>query len=240
MISTPTFADLVNDGAIWAGTGRLRLDALQQSALGEASEYSLDLAEPLLRLFAGRAALDFVPHLIASIAAGPRTVLWAWDLPELADLPAVAASARIREFGARHQVDALAPGEHPFAEFVDDPDGGGADATLVAHRIAIAACQVLGEIPYYVFDAQGGSRGVVLLEPRVPLAPATGLDLVRATTQALAQGELTQHRRAVDFAARRLGWNQRAEGDEVVIEAPDQPVGISFDAGGRITGIQTG
>ena len=232
---------LVNDAAIWAGAGQLRLSSQLESTVGEGHVFGLDLDDPARLWFsrpedaqgASSPRVDFVPHLIASVAPGPGTVRWGWSLEPLSALPAAALSRRLAEFGRTHGLDVLTDPEPSLTRLAPE----GTDVADVAHRIALVAAQVVGEVPYYTFPAGGGTRGVVLLQPTVALPPATALDVTMATTRALSDGFLVDHQRAVSSAVQRLGWRWLGSGPPWRAGSGDEAVTFSFDDQGRISGL---
>lgn len=231
---------VVNDAAIWAAAGQLRLTSQLKSVLGEGYLFGLDLEDPA-RLWFSRPddpqgtstpRVDFVPHLIASVAPGPGTVRWGWSLEPLSELPTARLSRRLAEFGRAHGLDALTDPEPSLTRFAPE----GHDVADTAHRIAVLAAQVVGEVPYYTFPGGGGTRGVVLLEPTVPLPPLTALDVSMATTRALGDGYLVDHQRAVSSAVQRLGWSWLGSGPPWRAGSGDELVTFTFDDLGRLTG----
>lgn len=235
---------VVNDAAIWAGAGQLRLARQLESAVGEGHVFGLGLDDPA-RLWFSRPddlqgtsspRVDFVPHLIASVAPGPGTVRWGWSLEPLSSLPAAALSRRLAEFGRTHGLDVLTDPEPAISRLAPE----GTDVADVAHRIALVAAQVVGEVPYYTFPAGGGTRGVVLLQPTAPLPPVTALDVTMATTRALADGFLLDHQRAVSSAVQRLGWRWLGSGPPWRAGSGSEVVRFGFDDQGRLTEVASG
>ncbi|SDD70045.1 DUF6882 domain-containing protein [Auraticoccus monumenti] len=231
---------VVNDAAIWAGAGQLRLTNQLEAVLGEGHVFGLDLEDPA-RLWFSRPddpqgtsspRVDFVPHLIASVAPGPGTVRWGWSLEPLSSLPTTSLSRRLAEFGRNHGLDALTDPEPAISRLAPE----GTELADVAHRIALMACQVVGEVPYYTFPAGGGTRGVVLLQPTAPMPPVTALDVSLATTRALADGLLVDHQRAVSAAVQRLGWRWLGSGPPWRATSGTEVLTFTFDDLGRLTG----
>src|SRR5690606_903923 len=105
------------------------------------------------------------PHLLASIAPGPRSLMWSWALPQ-GDRTGI--TQRLRAYGEEHGISELTDGEVAF------PDDAGDDLEQwiaeLAHAVGGAAVEITGLSPYYSAPA-GGARAVLLLD--APLEPLT-------------------------------------------------------------------
>ncbi len=140
-------------------------------------------------------------HLIASIAPGPRSVMWGWNHPQGSS---DGAAAELRRRGEEDGVDVLTTGEIaiPTDAAVDD-DG---IATL-AHEIGQAATGILGHGPYYSAPVAGGTRVVFLLDapiPRLTLATA-----VIKLPRMLSTGLFRDARTSLWGLATSQGWDFR-------------------------------
>src|SRR5690606_21497091 len=140
------------------------------------------------------------PHLIATIAPGPRSLLWAWAHPQ-GDPQGLAA--QLRGYGAQYGVARPTASELPFpADTGEDIDAWIAQA---AHQIGTVAVEITGRSPYYSAPIGGGTRAVFVLD--APLPQTTVADAVIAAPRLLSGLALSDARGAVWDAARLAGWD---------------------------------
>lgn len=154
----------------------LRQDALSAAAdaLGE-HRWDADLAAGTLTFTADAdpsRQLVARAHLIATIAPGPRSLLWAWAHPS-GDPQGVAA--QLHAYGNEHGVAELTTAEVAFPAEVSGDDEWIAQA---AHTVGGVAVELTGRSPYYSAPVGNGTRAVFLLD--APLAPLTVADAVIA------------------------------------------------------------
>lgn len=172
-------------------------------------------------------------HLIATIAPGPRSLLWAWAHPH-GDRSGVAT--RLRDYGAAHGVAELTTGELPFpADATGDEDW----IAAAAHDVAGAAIDITGSSPYYSAPVGGGTRAVFLLD--APLPPLSVSASVAALPRILSAWSLRDARTSVWDLARLAGWSLSWTDDAfsgAVISDAGVSATIRFDEQARITGIQ--
>jgi hypothetical protein len=216
----------------------LRQDALVTAtdALGE-HRWDADLNAGTLTFTANDdATKQFAtkPHLIATLAPGPRSLLWAWAHPQ-GDAQGVAA--QLRDYGQQYGIAELTQSELPFPEDAgDDPEAWIAQAT---HVIGSVAVEITGRSPYYSAPVGGGTRAVFLLD--APLAPLTVSDAVIAAPRMLSTLNLPDARSSVWDTARLAGWNlewtDEAFTGAVVSDATGSAT-FRFDEQARITGIE--
>ncbi|UYO96251.1 hypothetical protein OED01_11640 [Microbacterium sp. M28] len=216
----------------------LRQDALVTAtdALGE-HRWDADLNAGTLTFTANDdATRQFIarPHLIATLAPGPRSLLWAWAHPQ-GDAQGVAA--QLRDYGQQYGIAELTQAELPFPEDAgEDVDSWIAQAT---HVIGSVAVEITGRSPYYSAPVGGGTRAVFLLD--APLAPLTVADAVIAAPRMLSTLTLPDARSSVWDAARLAGWNlewtDEAFSGAVVSDASGSAT-FRFDEQARITGIE--
>lgn len=216
----------------------LRQDALTTAvdALGE-HRWDADMAAGTLTFTANaNPAHQFVtrPHLIATIAPGPRSLLWAWAHPQ-GDAQGVAA--QLRDYGTQYGIAELSQPELKF------PEDTGADLdewiAQLAHQIGTVAVEITGRSPYYSAPISGGTRAVFLLD--APLAPLTVQDAVIAAPRILSGLALSDARSSVWDAARLAGWNlqwtDEAFSGAIVTDATGTAT-FRFDEHARIVGIE--
>lgn len=138
-------------------------------------------------------------HLVATIAPGPRSLLWAWAHPQ-GDPTGVAA--QLRDYGSEHGIRELSEPELPFPAESSGDEGWITDA---AHTVGAVAVELTGQAPYYVAPVGAGTVAVFLLD--LPLAPLTVADAAIVLPRVLASVALPDARTSVWDAARLAGWN---------------------------------
>jgi hypothetical protein len=173
------------------------------------------------------------PHLLASIAPGPRSLMWSWALPQ-GDRTGI--TDRLRAYGADHDIPALTEGEVAFPEDAgDDLDEWIAG---LGHTIGGAAVEITGLSPYYS-AASGGARAVLLLD--APLDPLTVASAVSALPGILWDLTLDDPRASVWDLARLAGWRLEWADDAFSAATLTDATGsatFSFDEYARITDVK--
>ncbi|HCS60387.1 MAG TPA: hypothetical protein DIW46_03170 [Microbacterium sp.] len=175
------------------------------------------------------------PHLIATIAPGPRSLMWAWAHPQ-GDPQGVAA--QLRDYGTQYDIAELSQPELPF------PEDTGSDVeewiAQAAHQIGTVATEITGRSPYYSAPVGGGTRAIFLLD--APIPATTVQDAVITAPRLLSGLELDDARSAVWDAARLGGWNlqwaDEAFSGAIVTDATSSAT-FRFDEHARITGIES-
>lgn len=178
-------------------------------------------------------------HLLGSVAAEPRSAMWAWANDHVKDLPAARMVERVREFGASRGVSELTSPEIPAPA---DTDGGDGLATI-ATTMAAVSCRITG-IPTAQIITGGGIRLVMLVDA-AGFTPATpsGLTFPRILTSAInAAGWVHDPRRATQSyaQARQLPYGWEPNFAALNIGFPEGNVRVGFDGQGRIAEINTG
>lgn len=215
----------------------LRQDQLRSAtdALGD-HRWDADLAAGTFT-FASTAdpqrTLTATPHLLASIAPGPRSLMWSWALPQ-GDRTGV--TERLRAYGEEHGIAELTQGEVAFPD--DTGDDIHAWIAALAHAIGGAATEITGLSPYYSAPTDG-ARAVLLLD--APMDPLTVASAVTALPGILSELTLSDARASVWDLGRLAGWHlEWADGDfatAVVTDASGSAT-FRFDEYARITGIE--
>lgn len=215
----------------------LRQDALAAAAdaLGE-HRWDADMAAGTITFTANAdpsRQLVTRAHLIATIAPGPRSMLWAWAHPQ-GDAQGIAA--QLRSYGAEHGIADLTAPEVPF------PADAAADEAWIAqaaHVVGGVAVELTGRSPYYSAPVGGGTRAVFLLD--APLPPLTVSDAVIALPRILSGLALTDARTSVWDLARLAGWTltwtDEAFSGASVVDASGSAT-FRFDEQARISGIE--
>ena len=216
----------------------LRQDALSAAAdaLGE-HRWDADMAAGTLTFTANAdpsRQLVTRAHLVATIAPGPRSMLWAWAHPQ-GDTQGVAA--QLQAYGAAHDIVELTSPEVPF------PADAAADEEWIAqaaHVVGGVAVELTGRAPYYSAPVGGGTRAVFLLD--APIAPLTVADAVIALPRILSGTALSDARTAVWDLARlanwTLTWTDESFSGATVVDASGSAT-FRFDEQARITGIES-
>lgn len=173
-------------------------------------------------------------HLVATIAPGPRSLLWAWAHPQ-GDAAGVAA--QLRDYGTAHGIPELSQTEVPFPE---DAAGDAEWITKAAHTVGAVAVELTGRAPYYLAPVGGGTYAVFLLD--APLPPLTVASAAIALPRILSGLALPDARTAVWDAARLAGWTLTWTDESFTGATITDSTGTAtfrFDEQARITNIES-
>lgn len=173
-------------------------------------------------------------HLVATIAPGPRSLLWAWAHPQ-GDADGVAA--QLRDYGTAHGIAELSQTELAFP---DDAAGDAEWITAAAHTVGTVAVELTGRAPYYVAPVGGGTSAVFLLD--APIPPLTVASAAIALPRILSELALTDARTSVWDAARLAGWNLTWTDESfsgATIADSSGSATFHFDEQARITNIES-
>lgn len=173
-------------------------------------------------------------HLVATIAPGPRSLLWAWAHPQ-GDPSGVAA--QLRDYGTEHSIAELSSTEIPFPA---DSAGDAEWITAAAHTVGAVAVELTGRSPYYLAPVGSGTYAVFLLD--APLAPLTVSDASIALPRLLGGLELPDARTAVWDLARLANWNLEWADDAFSGATVTDTTGSTtfrFDDQARISNIES-
>ncbi|AZH77837.1 MULTISPECIES: DUF6882 domain-containing protein [Microbacterium] len=216
----------------------LRQDALSAAAdaLGD-HRWDADMAAGTLTFTANddpSRQLATRSHLVATIAPGPRSLLWAWAHPS-GDPQGIAA--QLRAYGEQHGIAELTAAEVPFPA---DASGDEDWIAQAAHTIGGVAVELTGRAPYYSAPVGNGTRAVFLLD--APLPPLTVAEAVVALPRILSGTALSDARTSVWDLARLAGWtltwtDESFSGAEVA-DATGTAT-FRFDEQARIAGIES-
>ena len=176
-------------------------------------------------------------ELVATIAPGPRSMLWGWAHPQGGpDSPSVA----LREYGQQNGIEMLTTAEVPFPD--DAPDGGESLQQWIsatAHDLGTSAVEVTGRRPYYSTPLGNGSQAVFLLgiDLREPVLSETLVVLPRL----LAGEQIRDPRTAIWSLAGHAGWHLQWTDDR--FEGATLTDGVStatfvFSEAGLVTNMQ--
>lgn len=173
-------------------------------------------------------------HLVATIAPGPRSLLWAWAHPS-GDPHGVAA--QLQAYGTDHGIEELTASELPFPT---DATGDDEWIAQAAHTVGGLAVELTGRSPYYSAPVGNGTRAVFLLD--APIAPLTLADAIVALPGVLATVNLTDARTAVWDLARLAGWTLSWTDEAFSGATVSDDTGTAtflFDEHARISGIES-
>lgn len=174
-------------------------------------------------------------EVIASIAPGPRSMVWGWSIPQ--GRPDGFA-AQVRAYGAQYGVAELTASEVPFPG--DVTENLGAYALELAHQIGAVTAAVTGRGPYFAASVGGGSQALFLLTLNPPLPQLTIAAAVPALPRLLSGVALSDPRGAIVGLAALARWTL-TWADEQYLEATlndgTSTATVSFDQQGRITNI---
>lgn len=173
-------------------------------------------------------------HLVATIAPGPRSLLWAWAHPQ-GDAAGVAA--QLRDYGTEHGIDELSRTELPFPA---DAAGDAEWIAQAAHTVGAVAVELTGRAPYYIAPVGGGTSAVFLLD--APLPPLTVASAAIVLPRILSGLAMPDARTAVWDAARLAGWNltwtDESFSGATITDATGSAT-FHFDQQARITNIES-
>ena len=215
----PGIQAVADHGALTALIGQRRFDELLTAELGPDYRFDGDLSPGRMWFTApgdDSRRIETSVQLVASIAPGPRSLLWGWAHPQTVD---PAAAEQLRALGEAHGIAELTAPEVPF-ETTAQGDALGRDLVHLAHVVAAAAVEATGRVPYYQVPMGGGSRMVFLIEG-VTLRP---LDLAvdgAGLASALMESVSTDQRAALLGFARHHGLGVRSAPDGSSDEVTD-------------------
>ncbi|MBK0422720.1 hypothetical protein JD292_11620 [Leucobacter sp. CSA2] len=173
-----------------------------------------------------------VPYLLASIAPGPRSLVWARALPQ-GDPSGI--TEVLAQYGRDYGIEGFAADEIQFPE--DTGDDIQEWMAIFAHQLGRAATLVTGKSPYFTAGV-GGSRILLLLD-----APLPALTVSEATTRIprlMSQAEIPDPRTGLWEAARLAGWKLEWTDDAFSGATISDETGnatFTFDENANITGI---
>ena len=205
----PDLAPLVTQGAFFSHAHQRLLSDTLEEQVGP-HRFEGDLSERRLS-FVSEAddarRIDTTAELVATIAPGPRSLLWGWANPQASG----SAAGELKAYGERHSMPALTTPELPLqteatGEALAD------EISQSVHTVGQAVVGALGRAPYYSVPIGGGTRALFLLSgpdlPRLAIGPALPRYLMEAATLgATADHRTTFHWMAV-YAGWQLSWDE--------------------------------
>ena len=223
-----TLTDVLDDGAFISLERQRRLAELVGAEGPYGQRWDVDLTVGVLSFTGRDGTLETPAHVIGSAAPGPGTWMWAWhnvnDFPDAA----VARAAQVRDFGTRFALPELTTAEVPLR----------GEPRQDAVEYAVVAGLVAGGLPHYT-AAVGGSTIVAFVvdEPRAALPEPSVATAATVISEALGNGAVVDHRRALAAYAELRGLGLEASGPDAVLVAADGRLTVRFDELGRITGL---
>ena len=177
-------------------------------------------------------------EVLASIAPGPRSMLWGWGIPQ--GRPDGFA-AQLRDYGVQQGIAELTEAEVPFPE--GDIGDLSAWGLATAHQIGAAASFITGQGPYFAAPINGGAWALFLLTLNPALPPLTVNQTVVSIPRLLGATALTDPRAAVVGLAQLAGWTLVWADDQysaATVNDGNSSATIAFDQLGRVTNVRTG
>ncbi|MEV0730053.1 DUF6882 domain-containing protein [Polymorphospora sp. NPDC050346] len=217
-----TLDDLVNDAAFYSWEHQEHLIDLTEQ-LGE-HRFHVDLNARRLDLL-GAGTLSTTLGMLGSTSERLGTWLWGWANPSGFTPEVTAMSLRVAEFGRQHGIRELADAEVPLT-----PD--------LAPRLTEAAKVVTRCWTGYSLAAGPGTRVHLLIDGPELALPAPNLPrTVRVIGEALANGLVRDHRRALLSYAHLRRLRTKVDGSTVRLRLPEGVLTVTFDSLGRIGGM---
>lgn len=230
------YADLAYLGAhasIFTAAVQRQLSELIEHVAGEDYRWNVDIPSGSLVFTGPQGRLTCRCHFVASVAGGPRSIMWAWAHPQLSgDL-----AGALRAYGEAHGIATLANGT------VDFPATTGLtvqdEAAQIAHECAQVAIAITGPRAYYTMPASPISLVVALLD--VPgLAPVRIDERLPAAIRAALDLGVADHRQAFVGLAALAGWplDTAATPWRMVDPVNGNAAELSFDTAGRLSNVE--
>ena len=223
----PQLATLLTQGAFYSHACQVLLGETLDERLG-AYEWQVDMSQARLSFVSkadSQTRLETTVDLIASIAPGPRSLLWGWASPQSIGT----AAEDLRRYGQEQGIAALTDGELPLDTLLSG-DQLIEEISVSAHEVGTATVGALGRAPYYSVPAGGGTRVVFLLGgddlPKLTISPA----LPRYLMEATSTGHTSDHRTSFHWLAVYAGWSLSWDDAWTVAEVSDSVTGNSAAA----------
>jgi uncharacterized protein DUF6882 len=234
----PGLRAVADRAALYAGLRQTLMADYLEETIGE-HRWDMNTEQGTLRFSPtnGGQPISARAHLVASIAPGPRSMLWGWAHPQAGpDSPA----GRIRELGEQHGIGELTSPELPFT--TDAVEEALLDEIAeLAHVVAAVAVEATGMSPYYSAPVGGGTRFVFLLEGLAVPEPQI-LHVTSRTVSILQSSGVRDQRAAVFGLAQHAGWRIAWATDGSSVRLTDPRSGeatFGFNESGWISGISS-
>lgn len=181
--------------------------ALRQSILAEHIDavtgpdntFDADLASGRLSFVGSSGRLDAHAELVASVAPGPRSLMWGWAHPQGRN----ESSDAIRRLGERFRIPDLTQPEIPFAQQPTEADEG----RLLAHLAGAAATEAIrDEGFYYIAPTPAGQYVVFWIKGFEGDLQPTMAQVVARVPALAQQSYSTDLRSGLLGLAEHLGW----------------------------------
>lgn len=175
----------------------------------------------------GPGRIDTTMSMVASLAPGPRSMLWGWAHPQALD----GFALQLKAYGEQHGIASLVSGEVALPSDADGPELHH-EIGLAAHLVGQVAVQVTGSSPYYSAPSGGGTRLVVVLSGHAFPTPRID-ETVPLRVSAAFQGGTTisDHRRAFHGLAVLAGWSVEWTPDWSQVTIGDPVTGHAIEVG---------
>lgn len=225
----PGLQNVANRAALYANLKQTLFSEYLEEQLGE-HRFEGDLEEGTLRFVGAERSLDATAHLIASVAPGPRSMLWGWAHPQGGG----EVAAMVKALGERYGITDLMTPELPF-----EPGEDIAEAVVqLAHLVGYVGIEATRLSPYYTVNAGQGTRLVFVLEG-IDVPEPELMQVASRLEYVLSSGNITDHRSSVlGLAEHRPGFTVTEDGEHARLSDETGTVDFTFDEQRRITGAK--
>lgn len=225
----PGLQNVANRAAFYANLKQTLFSEYLAEQLGE-HQFEGDMEAGILRFVGADRSITATAHLIASIAPGPRSMLWGWAHPQGGG----EVAGKVKALGERYGITDLTTPELPFEPGEDLRE----TVVQLAHLVGYAGIEATRLSPYYTVDAGGGTRLVFVLEG-IDVPEPELMQVVSRMEFVLSAGNITDHRSSVlGLAEHRPGFVVTEDGSDVRLSDESGSVDFTFDEQRRITGAQ--
>ncbi|MEO9323190.1 DUF6882 domain-containing protein [Nocardioides sp. C4-1] len=224
----PDLQDLSDRASLYSHLSQRLLGEHLTERLGE-YRWEADTQEARLSFVSqeGRGRIDTTMSVIASLAPGPRSMLWGWAHPQATNDLAL----RLRAYGEEHGIASLTSPEVALPTTASGPELH-EEIGLAAHVVGQVAVQVSGSSPYYSAPSGGGTRLVVMLSGHEFPTPRLDERVPLRVSEAFQAGlPISDHRRAFHGLAALAGWSQEWAPDWSQVSISDPVTGNGIEVG---------
>lgn len=216
---------------------QLIADYLEQ-IIGENQTFSVDNRAQRITLQGDRGHVDGHIEVVASVAAGPRSLMWGWAHPQGGSDSAQA----VKRLGDRFHISALTEPEIAMDASVT-PEDVEHEMKLLAHLAGYVATEAIRDDGFYYSAPTGRGQEVVFWVTGMPDLPQPGL--IDFLTRIPRSGEdvfATDLRSGLLGIAEHRGWYLEWQDHEGRVGVLRDPQGnwaeVTFDQLGRIANLR--
>ena len=169
--------------------------------VGANSEWDYDLAANRLSFRGDRGQLSLPAQPVASVAPGPRTLLWGWAHPRGGD-----DAAAVKRLGERFRIAGLTFPEVPFAP-TTQPAEVTREVSLLSRLAGCIATEAIRDTGFhYTVPADGGAQLVLWVRGLEGIPQIDMRQVVARTSDIVAGGAIQDVRSSLLGLAEHLGW----------------------------------